>query len=160
MMSSQVLAAGRTEPRGQGLVEFALVLPIVVLLALALFDAGRLVIDFVTLTNASRVGARVAMVNQSNDGSCTTVRTFKCAVASHAVALDIAASSVDDVGISVAGVAADPTECAARGNCDVTVTVEHDFAMITPLIGSLIGPVTLSSSTTMPMERAFSSPSP
>ena len=50
--------------RGQALVEFALVLPIFVLLLVAIFDLGRAVFAYNTLTNAAREGARMAIVNQ------------------------------------------------------------------------------------------------
>jgi Flp pilus assembly protein TadG len=139
--------------RGQGLVEFALVLPLLALLVFGLFDAGRLVIDYTTLTNASRVGARVAIVNQSNDATCGTVRTFKCAAADHSLAMGIAAESIPDVVIGPSG-----TECATQGGCAVTVSLSHSTQLVTPVISSLIGPVSLSASTTMPIERVFTSP--
>jgi hypothetical protein len=50
--------------RGQALVEFALVIPIFLLLSVALFDMGRAVFAYNTLTNAAREGARMAIVNQ------------------------------------------------------------------------------------------------
>src|SRR6188768_107415 len=50
--------------RGQALVEFALVLPIFILLLVAIFDLGRAVFAYNTLTNAAREGARIAIVNQ------------------------------------------------------------------------------------------------
>ena len=50
--------------RGQALVEFALVIPIFLLLLVALFDLGRAVFSYNTLTNAVREGARMAIVNQ------------------------------------------------------------------------------------------------
>jgi Flp pilus assembly protein TadG len=50
--------------RGQGLVEFALVLPVFILVLVALFDLGRGVFAFNTITNAAREGARLAIVNQ------------------------------------------------------------------------------------------------
>ena len=46
------------------LVEFALVLPIFILLLVAIFDLGRAVFAYNTLTNAAREGARMAIVNQ------------------------------------------------------------------------------------------------
>jgi Flp pilus assembly protein TadG len=139
--------------RGQGLVEFALVMPLLVLLVFGLFDAGRLVIDYTTLTNASRVGARVAMVNQSNDATCVAVRTFKCAAADHSVAMGIAAATIPNVVIGPSG-----TNCATQGGCQVTVNLTHSTQLVTPVIGSLIGPVSLSASTTMPIERVYTSP--
>ena len=55
--------SGRRQ-RGQGLTEFALVIPIFLLLVVALFDLGRAVFAYNTLTNAAREGARIAIVNQ------------------------------------------------------------------------------------------------
>src|SRR5665811_966119 len=49
---------------GQGLVEFALVFPIIALLAFGFIDIGRAVFSYNTLTNAARQAARVAAVNQ------------------------------------------------------------------------------------------------
>ena len=49
---------------GQALVEFALVIPLFLLLMVALFDMGRAVFAYNTLTNAAREGARMAIVNQ------------------------------------------------------------------------------------------------
>jgi Flp pilus assembly protein TadG len=50
--------------RGQAMVEFALIIPIFLLLLVALFDLGRAVFAYNTLTNAAREGARMAIVNQ------------------------------------------------------------------------------------------------
>jgi Flp pilus assembly protein TadG len=50
--------------RGQALVEFSLVIPIFLLLLVGLFDLGRAVFAYNTLTNAAREGARLAIVNQ------------------------------------------------------------------------------------------------
>src|SRR6478735_7347122 len=60
---------GRRNPstrrdRGQALMEFALVIPLFLLLMVALFDMGRAVFAYNTLTNAAREGARMAIVNQ------------------------------------------------------------------------------------------------
>ena len=60
---------GRRNPstrrdRGQALMEFALVIPLFLLLMVALFDLGRAVFAYNTLTNEAREGARLAIVNQ------------------------------------------------------------------------------------------------
>src|SRR3954451_20440555 len=61
--------------RGQALVEFALVLPILLLMIFGIVDAGRLIFTYNTISNAARDGARVAIVNQSPSGTdtCDTV---------------------------------------------------------------------------------------
>jgi hypothetical protein len=50
----------RAEPRGQALVELAIVLPILVLLLLLALDLGRVFFGYVALQNASRIGANHA----------------------------------------------------------------------------------------------------
>ena len=64
LRSSRPARHGGRRPRGQGLIEFALVIPIFLLLLVALFDLGRAVFAYNTLTNAAREGARMAIVNQ------------------------------------------------------------------------------------------------
>ena len=54
----------RPASRGQSLVEFALVFPVVALLIFGLVDLGRAVYAYSTIANAARQGARVAAVNQ------------------------------------------------------------------------------------------------
>ena len=49
---------------GQALTEFAFVLPIFILVMVGLFDLGRAVFSYNTITNAAREGARLAIVNQ------------------------------------------------------------------------------------------------
>lgn len=50
--------------RGQSLVEFALIFPILILLLVAIFDLGRAVFAYNSITNAAREGARLAIVDQ------------------------------------------------------------------------------------------------
>jgi Flp pilus assembly protein TadG len=138
--------------RGAALVELALVMPLLALLIFALFDAGRAVIVYSELTNAARMGARVAMVNQSNDATCpTSERTFKCAAADLTTAMGIDAGSIPDVAIS-------GSDCALLGACAATVTMNYAYIPVTPVISDLIGPINLSASATMPIERQYSNP--
>ena len=52
--------------RGQSLVEFALVLPLFLLLFMAVMDFGTAVFTYNSLTNAAREGVRLAVVNQDS----------------------------------------------------------------------------------------------
>ena len=65
------LGMERERSRGQTLVEFALVAPLLFLLLIAIFEAGRYVLFVETLNNASREGARFAIVNGDN-AACPT----------------------------------------------------------------------------------------
>jgi hypothetical protein len=56
----------RRGSRGQGLVEIALVAPILLLLILGIFEAGRFVLYYHSLNHAAREGARLAIVRGEN----------------------------------------------------------------------------------------------
>ena len=53
--------------RGQALVEFALVLPIFILLLVGIFDFGRAIYAYNTISNAAREAVRVGIVDQNCD---------------------------------------------------------------------------------------------
>ena len=55
----------RKRSRGQALVEFALALPVLLVIFMGLFDFGRAVFAYNSLSNAAREGARVAIVDQT-----------------------------------------------------------------------------------------------
>jgi Flp pilus assembly protein TadG len=59
--------------KGQSLVEFALVIPIVVLLMVGLFDLGHVVFENNTLSDGARQGARIASVNPRAAAYCADV---------------------------------------------------------------------------------------
>ena len=121
--------------RGTAAVEFALVLPILLLVLLALVQVGALARDQLVLTQASRAGAREAAV----DGSVEAVQE---AVRSAAVALD-----ADRVSVEV-------TWTGARGE-PVTVALAYEVPVASPLAGWLLPEtVTLRSSATMRQEFA------
>jgi Flp pilus assembly protein TadG len=56
--------------RGQSLVEFALILPILVLLMIGLFDLGRVVFISNSLSDGARHGARHAATDPADAGYC------------------------------------------------------------------------------------------
>ena len=61
--------------QGQGLVEFALLLPILVLVVFGIFEIGRAFFTLVAITNAAREGARVYTIYPSQ----TTVTDIQAA---------------------------------------------------------------------------------
>lgn len=67
----------RRRSKGQGLVEFALAAPLIVLLIAGILDFGRGIYTFNTVSQASRSGARAAMVDQNK----TDVRNAAIAAA-------------------------------------------------------------------------------
>ena len=127
---------------GQTLAEFALVIPIVLLLFMALFDMGRAVLAYNTVSSAARSALRVAIVDQE-----ATVVEAKARQ-------QVMALPDSEVAVDVSGVY-DPT-CRKIG-CPTRVRVEFDWTAITPIIGNIVGPITLSAESEMPIERVYDS---
>lgn len=133
----RLLHLGARRARGQTLVEFALVVPIFLLIVLGLFDVGRAVFNYNTVANAAREGARVAIVNQDADA----VR---------------AATKKAGTGLSLTDADVTLDSCGQQG-CPFSVTVTFDYQPATPLIGEIFNP-TLTSTAVMPVE--FENPGP
>ena len=158
----------RERTAGQSLVEFAFIFPIITLLAFGFIDVGRAVFTFNTLTSAAREASRVAAVNQldpaSAPWSCQANRpvedvnapgwTFRgCALA----AGKTIGLAHGDISVSYAAPPGVTLTCSGTltVGCIVTVTVVAHYVPITPVAGSLIGPLTMTATSSMPIERLF-----
>jgi hypothetical protein len=130
---------------GQSLTEFALVLPILIVLILGLFDFSRAMFYLNAVNEAARNGARIATVNQDSGHICTTV-------AEGATLLDLPTSCV---GASTSpGITHVPGgNCSLLSECTQTVTVKAQFEPVIPVIGGIVGPVKLQSSSTVHVEH-------
>ena len=155
-----MLLRRRDGRRGQSLVEFALILPIFLLLIMGIVDAGRLVYTFNTVSNAARQGARIAIVNQSTSGTTTCDTTSAtawpqgCAIVSGLV-LNLKPA---DVVIKYRDYL-DATACSpVQVGCIAVVKVTGTYQPLTPIIGQFIGTMTVSSETKMPIERVCTNP--
>jgi hypothetical protein len=121
--------------RGQALVEFALVIPLFLLLMVALFDMGRAVFAYNTLTNAAREGARMAIVNQDKPSIIERAKSQTAIVELNDPSVSVgffqmAADGTPDY--------ADPCDLVAVG-CLAVVSFQATYQPITPLVGNLIG---------------------
>jgi len=145
----------RPSERGQSLVEIALLLPLLILVLMALFDFGRAIYAFNTVSNAARDGARLAIVDQRTWGS-----TYLAAIeaANQATGLGLDATDTGDVLVQFP----DPlSNCSDPGiGCPVRVTVTYEFSPITPVIGSIFGPFEVSSTTELPIENTRTGTAP
>lgn len=131
--------------RGQSLVEFALVLPIFLILLLGILDFGRAISAYNSVSNGARSGARVAIVNQDIDA-------ISAAVESEAFGLD----SVDvQFNPNAEGVPSCPAsgQCCPRIGCVVEVSVSTEYVPATPIFSQLVGSITVQSASQMPIER-------
>ena len=173
---------GRSE--GQALVEFALVLPILILLLVGIFDFGRAVYAFNTVNNAAREGVRLAIVDQNCNAVGQAARQHASSISVEWVydaSLTKGAAcfgNAQDVHIQFleAGYTGDdsgppqdfndscdpdqligPTT-GTRVGCIAEVTVTYRYTAATPIIGNLIGTLTLEGVAQEPIERGFVSP--
>jgi len=127
--------ADRVRERGSAAVEFALVLPILLLLLLAVVQVGVIARDSLVLTQASRAGAREAAVQGTKEAVDEAVRA--------------AAVGLDPDRISVVA-----TWSGARG-APVTVDVAYEAPVASLLAGWLLpASVSLRASATMRQEFA------
>lgn len=159
----------RERSAGQSLVEFALVFPVIALLAFGFIDIGRAVFAENTLANAAREGSRVAAVNQLDPVNgpwlCQSNKpiedpanpgwTFRGCVMTSGAALGI---KHGDITISYAAPPGTSITCSGvtlTVGCIVTVTVVSNFVPVTPVAGSVIGPISMTATSSMPIERLF-----
>ncbi len=125
---------GSRRSTGQGLVEFALVLPVFVLMLVALFDLGRAVFAYNTITNAAREGARLAIVNQDISSIVARAKTQTAIVE-----LDDPSVSVHFYQIASDGTPDTSNVCdLVAVGCVAVVQFEATYRPVTPLIANLI----------------------
>lgn len=120
--------------KGQALVEFALVIPLFLLLLVGLFDLGRAVFAYNTLTNAAREGARIAIVNQYKP---SIIQRAKDQTA--IVELNDPSVSISFYQVNVDGTPDTSKQCALVAvGCLATVRFEATYRPITPFISSIL----------------------
>jgi Flp pilus assembly protein TadG len=129
---------GRDGPRsrGQALVEFALVFPLFLLLLFGLVDLGRLAYINNAISEAAREGARwgtvqgrsISTTDRTNIANKT--RTFMAAVPNPTVTV-----TCEDVFGTARSI-------CTKDNI-LVVRVDTTVSMVTPIIGQLVGPRTL-----------------
>jgi Flp pilus assembly protein TadG len=127
----------RTRPsrrRGQALVEFALIIPLFLLLLVGIFDLGRAVFAFNTLTNAAREGARIAIVNQYEP---SIIQRAKDQTA--IVELNDPSVEIDFYQINADGTPNTSSQCALVAvGCLAVVSFEATYFPITPFISNIL----------------------
>jgi Flp pilus assembly protein TadG len=142
--------------RGQTLVEFALILPIFVLVLVGIFDLGRGVYVYNTLNNAAREAVRVAIVNQNctaigneaDSGAVSVGIDWNAGLGCNAAANDVKIRFLQPDYTATA-----PCTATPRLGCIVEVTVQYEFTAATPIVGNIIGVLNLEGSARQPIER-------
>ena len=166
-----------TRDVGQSLVEFALILPIFLLVLLGLIDMGRAVYTNNTLSQAAREATRLAAAQASWVGETTSanpdptcnaaagpvcpadVATLKTNVVAAANRMAVGLGVLPDAQIymqcNAAGSAA-PTGAWTGSTCNsqssgsqVSVRIAYTHTMLTPIVGQIVNNLSMSASATM-----------
>ena len=151
-MMRRTIERKQSHPRGQSMAEFALALPILLLVVYGLLEVGRAVFMYAAVVNASREAVRYATAYGVNDSNvlhvqnCAGIRETAKRVAF------LLALNDDDIVITydtgpdpVTGVTPAPfAECASSETVDnsielscgdrVEVTVSYDYQPIVPIV--------------------------
>src|SRR4051794_8380946 len=145
---------GASRDRGQSMVEFALFLPVLLLLLLAAVDFGRVYLGYVNLQQMARVAGAFASSHASawgTPGSSASRTEYQNLVANDAAAINCALP-VDGAGkIHVP----DPAFPAGFDIGDpVQISIDCNFRILTPIISGIVGgTIPVSSSTTYPVRE-------
>jgi len=150
-----------TRTRGQSLVEFALVLPLLLLLVLTALDFGRVYLGWVNLQNMSRIAANIA-ANHPNawtgGGDAAVKAEYRNQILADASATNCTLPKVSGVQVVPA-----PTFTDADGNGSATqigdtayVQISCTFGVITPFISNIVGgSIQVSASSTFPVKAGL-----
>jgi PKD repeat protein len=144
----------RRRSRGQSMVEFALVLPILFVLLLIAVDFGRVYLGYINVQNMARIAANEAATNplgwQGNDG--TVIASYRRQILEDAQAINCALPLQSGTLAPVA----DPTFTGYAVGDTATVRITCDFGVITPVIADIVGgTVTVAGAATFPVRTGM-----
>lgn len=147
--------------RGQSLVEFALLLPVLLLIIFGVMDFGRAIFQYSTVAEGARQAGRLAVVDQ-------TISAVKAQAIASSIAITLDA---DPNGVRVCfkdSSMATPAELACSNTtsstlcnagaapkllgCLAVVETQSTFTALTPVISSLVGQIQLTSRAVNPIE--------
>jgi Flp pilus assembly protein TadG len=154
-------AGKRSRSRGQSLVEFALISPVLLLLLVGVLDLGRAFYIQTALQNAAREGTRYGSVHptwvvasdQADPNNLTYRINTEAGATVPASALTTTVSCTDGSGATYAAGTGGYMSCVQSGN-RLTVSTTFAFKALTPLISIFLpaGGLQLSGSSTITIE--------
>jgi Flp pilus assembly protein TadG len=130
---------GSDSERGQGLLEFALVVAFLLITMFGIIDFARVFFGYATMSNGVREGARYAIVNPDDLAGIEDAARGMMLVIGAPVVVGVSFPDTCEDGVTL--------NCTERGSA-VVVTATSDFAVWTPLIPNF----TMEASATMHIE--------
>ena len=137
----------RRQFRGQDLVEYALLLPLMLIMIMGIFDLGRITFFYSTIVNISREGARYGVVHQ-----CDTPGVI-AAAKDKAIGIDPNYLNFN-LPADMWNTWPDCSPPDPPGSGTVKVSVTFNFVPLTPFIADILGgsSIPLNGTTTMYLE--------
>lgn len=158
-MTGQATSAGARGPSpsaGQALVEFAFVAPIFFLLLFGIIEGGRFILYYQTLNNATREGARYAIVHGSNSscpsgpmppGKSAPLGCYDPSGAKVIQQVKDTAFGVLGSGVVVSPVWPDPPGLGNGRDADVTVMATYTYQTLVPIVP--LPPITITAESSL-----------
>src|SRR5688572_15444811 len=145
---------GDRRSRGQSLVEFALVLPLILMLTLIAYDFGRVYLGWINLPSMARIGANLAANNPtawSGSGDATVKARYQNQIRNDATANNCDLPKVGGVETAPA-----PTFTGSALGDEAEVAITCTFGVITPGISAILGgSVNVSASAVFPVKSGM-----
>ena len=108
--------------KGQAMVEFALILPIFLLLLLGMVDLSRVISANFVLDNAARSAARIGVISNDDDDIIA--------------AIDSGTATLDAASIAYT---ITPTEGSRNSGDELTIQIDYTVEILTPIVSNIIG---------------------
>jgi PKD repeat protein len=137
----------RQHSRGQSIVEFALILPVLVFLLLVTLDVGRLFMSYITLTNVTRVAANFGATNPGAFTGTPVTTTYDAVVNRETAGLNCDLQAAGGYKPPI------PTYPKGTGLTGTSVAaMTCNFSMLMPFITAFFGgPLPISASAEFPI---------
>jgi Flp pilus assembly protein TadG len=137
-------------PRGAAMIEFALVLPILLVLLIGIIEAGAILYNKAVITNAAREGARVGVLRRETNANVDNLIKQRVNDYCSQKLLSFApgsSSTPDDIGIS-----SEAFDGRSPGLLTVSVSYTYKGFLLGRLLSAFSGPINLSSKAVMRYE--------
>ncbi|HEY7522703.1 MAG TPA: TadE family protein [Candidatus Limnocylindrales bacterium] len=134
--------------------EFAIVLPVMMMVALVTFDAGRLLYSYLTITNAARVAASYAGANPFADWTATGPDDYPARVLDEGLGNLAAFCAVPNPAVPAPQFSDPSREIGDTASVTITCT----FTPATPLVGSFAGGLQIGATAVFPIRQGLVTP--
>ena len=122
--------------KGQSLVEFAIILPILLLLLFGIAEFGMMLNSYLTIQNVAKEGARLGIIGGSDIEIIALIRTTSPNL------------TAADMNVTIT-----PSQANRKSGDTLQVTVTYNYHLTVPIISSIVGNIiVLTSQTSMRIE--------